>query len=281
MALPQGGLPQELLPFAENIYRRFPEEFIALGMPGLEQIFDLRSNGSRTRRISETPVEKTVSITIRRWQPPAMPPQHPIYASAEHAHVGGLMMQGNAESCWGQCFPGSGYVDKYIHQLPQQSATSGATTEAQMTSQLARMEAALSTMMPQIQAAMLHRGQAPQSQQTVGRSVHVDQGATPTSGTPLSPLRQRRNVGDIRIAPPQRVEDSGAVHVQDCAVKPLSMPTPEVKPDQDSSKGVATQKDVSPHRKERERPRIIPTRIAPTTNDPESPRSPGRYSAWR
>jgi len=62
------GLPPDLLPYAENLYRRFPEEFVALGMPGLEEIFDLRLNGSWTRRMVESPTEKTVEITIRRWQ---------------------------------------------------------------------------------------------------------------------------------------------------------------------------------------------------------------------
>lgn len=62
-------LPVELQPYAENLYRRFPEEFIALGMPGLEEVFDLRPRGTWSRRIAETPSEKTVEITIRRWTP--------------------------------------------------------------------------------------------------------------------------------------------------------------------------------------------------------------------
>lgn len=66
------GLPLELVPYAENFYRRFPEEFIALGMPGLEEAFDLRPNGTWSRRVLETPTEKTVEITIRRWQMPSL-----------------------------------------------------------------------------------------------------------------------------------------------------------------------------------------------------------------
>lgn len=68
------GLPLELLPYAENLYRRFPEEFLALGAPGLEQVFDLRPHGTWSRRLSETPTEKTVEITIRRWQMPTLAP---------------------------------------------------------------------------------------------------------------------------------------------------------------------------------------------------------------
>eukprot|EP00927_Polykrikos_kofoidii_P055246 TRINITY_DN49528_c0_g1_i1.p1 TRINITY_DN49528_c0_g1~~TRINITY_DN49528_c0_g1_i1.p1 ORF type:complete len:401 (+),score=70.81 TRINITY_DN49528_c0_g1_i1:70-1203(+) len=46
-------------------------------MPGLEEAFDLRPNGTWSRRILETPAEKTVEITIRRWQMPSpvLPPQ--------------------------------------------------------------------------------------------------------------------------------------------------------------------------------------------------------------
>mmetsp|Transcript_66188 Transcript_66188/g.191814 ORF Transcript_66188/g.191814 Transcript_66188/m.191814 type:complete len:497 (-) Transcript_66188:45-1535(-) len=85
------ALPAELLPYAENLYRRFPEEFIALGMPGLENVFDLRPCGTWTRSIRETPLEKTVEITIRRWSSPpsAMPgmaqcwPQAPSWCPAQ------------------------------------------------------------------------------------------------------------------------------------------------------------------------------------------------------
>lgn len=66
------SLPFELLQYAENFYRRFPEEFLALGAPGLEEVYDLRPSSTMTRRIQDTPTEKNVEITIRRWQ---MPPQ--------------------------------------------------------------------------------------------------------------------------------------------------------------------------------------------------------------
>lgn len=66
------GLPADLLPYAENFFRRFPEEFVALGMPGLEEVFDLRPNGTWTRHIDETPMEKRIEITIRRWQMPSL-----------------------------------------------------------------------------------------------------------------------------------------------------------------------------------------------------------------
>merc|ERR1719387_1866091 len=74
------GLPVELLPYAENFFRRFPEEFITLGAPGLEEVFDLRTNGTWSRKIQETPMEKTVTINIQRWPPGAamsFPQAHP------------------------------------------------------------------------------------------------------------------------------------------------------------------------------------------------------------
>lgn len=61
------SLPPHLLVYAENIYRRFPEEFTALGKPGLEDVFDLRPEGPRLCRITETPLQKSVEVTIWRW----------------------------------------------------------------------------------------------------------------------------------------------------------------------------------------------------------------------
>lgn len=60
-------LPVTLQAYAENLYRRFPEEFLSLGQPGLEEIFDLRPGGTWTRHISESPTEKKVEICLRRW----------------------------------------------------------------------------------------------------------------------------------------------------------------------------------------------------------------------
>eukprot|EP00929_Paragymnodinium_shiwhaense_P073798 TRINITY_DN3769_c0_g4_i1.p1 TRINITY_DN3769_c0_g4~~TRINITY_DN3769_c0_g4_i1.p1 ORF type:complete len:421 (-),score=92.07 TRINITY_DN3769_c0_g4_i1:389-1651(-) len=86
------GLPMQLMPYAENLYRRFPEEFIALGMPGLEEAFDLRPNGTWSRRVLETPEEKTVEITVRRWPTPPMGcpsrPSHPqMYAGRGYGYA--------------------------------------------------------------------------------------------------------------------------------------------------------------------------------------------------
>eukprot|EP00913_Durusdinium_trenchii_P024977 g23443.t1 len=68
-------LPPELNIYAENILRRFPEEFMALGAPNLEEnpaifrfdIYDLRPNGTWSRKMVESSAEKTIEITMRRW----------------------------------------------------------------------------------------------------------------------------------------------------------------------------------------------------------------------
>ena len=59
-------LPDGLLIYAENIFRRFPEEFIALGCPNLEKEFELKN---ATRRMAETNGSKTVEICLHRIRP--------------------------------------------------------------------------------------------------------------------------------------------------------------------------------------------------------------------
>lgn len=319
-------LPPDLMPFAENIYRRFPEEFMALGMPGLEQIFDLRVEGSRSRRISETPNEKTVEITIRRWQPPSVPPCHPSYnpygaSQALAPQMGGYGVQpgygaqppqmGGYGGGWPSFAPRAtsmpagfplqagvssatmngdprshglaGYGMQPLQPPPQQSAPPATSAaEAEMTSHLARLEATLSSIMPQIQAAA--RAQAA-----------TEGGVTPLSGSrsPSSPLRIRRQMGGLSIAPPPKpgqvqVEEPAAAHVQASAVKQL--PAADSRIQQQipaaaqrlSSTDSSNQKDSRKGREPaKERPQIIPVRMVQNAEDPESPRSPGRYSAWR
>ena len=59
-------LPDGLLIYAENIFRRFPEEFIALGSPNLENEFELKN---ATRRLAQTSGSKTVEICLPRINP--------------------------------------------------------------------------------------------------------------------------------------------------------------------------------------------------------------------
>jgi len=127
-------LPVELQPYAENLYHRFPEEFIALGMPGLEEVFDLRPRGTWSRRIAETPLEKTVEITIRRWTPgtvaaaagaiggPSSLSQHQVALGFYPQNFGGgYFPGGSAGYPQHQQFghPQAAYLQQ-LHQLQQQ-----------------------------------------------------------------------------------------------------------------------------------------------------------------
>mmetsp|Transcript_19046 Transcript_19046/g.44457 ORF Transcript_19046/g.44457 Transcript_19046/m.44457 type:complete len:379 (-) Transcript_19046:70-1206(-) len=59
-------LTAELQGYAENIWKRFPEEFIALGAPSLEDHFVLRNGHSH--RITDTNAQKVIEIVLRRRQ---------------------------------------------------------------------------------------------------------------------------------------------------------------------------------------------------------------------
>mmetsp|Transcript_48763 Transcript_48763/g.136440 ORF Transcript_48763/g.136440 Transcript_48763/m.136440 type:complete len:398 (+) Transcript_48763:65-1258(+) len=218
------GLPSEMLPFAENFYRRFPEEFVALGMPGLEDLFDLRVDGSRSRRIYETPMEKKVEVTIRRWPVP-----HP--AANGHVTPQAPSMQGWANRQWqfGSCCTppvapymapppigpmagGAAFCSAYLGYpssapyatmpmapmqppppqpppRPTESEIDMATTSAaedRATARLVRLEAALTALKPQVEAILLSQA----------RSVDM-QGALAAAGMAAQPP------GALQQAPPQ------------------------------------------------------------------------------
>lgn len=302
------GLPHELLQFAENLYRRFPEEFVALGAPGLEQVYDLRSNGSRTRRISETPAEKTVEITLRRWQAPQIPPLHPSYGCGQapqmppfhpsygcgHEVAAPPPFMAHASSAWSQNpSAGAGFSMRPQQQLtppppPQHQQSAGpSAAEAHMASQLNRLESALSAMMPQIEAAVLNQTQTNRHK----HSGDQEGDATPLSGTPSSPLRERRRVGALHITPDsafrpmlakaEEVKVVAAPVVIESSVTDRIAPRTVklIAPQEGSSAGPASPNGPTTDKKEK--PRITAVRMAPNATDPESPRSPGRYSAWK
>lgn len=58
-------LSPALMDYAENIWRRFPEAFIALGLPQLEDLFEL-NEGSWCYRVVDTRAEKVVEIVLPR-----------------------------------------------------------------------------------------------------------------------------------------------------------------------------------------------------------------------
>lgn len=58
-------LPPSLLNYAENIWLRFPEAFFALGLPQLEDVFEI-NEGSWCYRVVDTSAEKVVEIVLPR-----------------------------------------------------------------------------------------------------------------------------------------------------------------------------------------------------------------------
>eukprot|EP00747_Dinoflagellata_sp_TGD_P196228 gnl/TRDRNA2_/TRDRNA2_66047_c0_seq1.p1 gnl/TRDRNA2_/TRDRNA2_66047_c0~~gnl/TRDRNA2_/TRDRNA2_66047_c0_seq1.p1 ORF type:complete len:296 (+),score=53.91 gnl/TRDRNA2_/TRDRNA2_66047_c0_seq1:71-958(+) len=60
------GLPPELQRYAENVWQRFPEEFLALGAPHLEDFFELHEAGVWYHRIVDTKSEKVIEIVLPR-----------------------------------------------------------------------------------------------------------------------------------------------------------------------------------------------------------------------
>lgn len=64
------GLSPELQGYAENIWRRFPEEFISLGAPHLEEDFELHQSGSWRHRVVDTKSEKVIEIVLPRREKP-------------------------------------------------------------------------------------------------------------------------------------------------------------------------------------------------------------------
>lgn len=273
---------------------------MALGMPGLEQIFDLRVDGSRSRRISETPTEKTVEITIRRWQPPSpFPMGHGIgphlasavqpgydaswqhlsaaWGAAQAAGSVPAMPRSNGQA-WSHCPPG--YGPAASPQPPQQAPAPVAANpvEAQMTSQLARLETALATLKPQIEAAVAVQSQA-QSQSS--HSKPPGPGSPSTGGISpkncaQSPLGTRRLMKDIRIGTQTKSQSQPQQDSTLAAEPEVKQIQPAVGRDSQSS---STNQVES---KDRNRPRPVTTgRMVPNAGDPESPRSPGRYSVWK
>lgn len=341
-------LAGELLLYAENFYRRFPEEFVALGMPGLEEVFDLRTHGTKSRRISETPTEKTVEITIRRWQAPVMPPAMAYLPQSAHKLQGtydqqGICMPGTYEQ-QGRCMPSTSWPRPCWLQDPMMSmsfdALPMATAQTVLPSQpmsanangddtyaaaqLSRLESAIMMLKPQVEAALANhaqqQAQAAHSQaqaQTLGKAqpeadVQLQQSPQspllqpqpqpqsqpqqpvasdshfPRDLSPESPLRERRRLASLSIVKPEKGVAKGAV-VHSVPVKelPKSNSDPamlsETRP-QTVAGGASGSHTMTAQRtssKEASRPSAVNcVRVAASILDPESPRSPGKYSAW-
>ena len=67
----EGGMPlsEELLQLAANIYRRFPEEFVALGAPELQESFD---PDEALHCVVENQLGKSVVVRVPRRRRPGV-----------------------------------------------------------------------------------------------------------------------------------------------------------------------------------------------------------------
>jgi len=72
------GLSPELWGYAENIWRRFPTEFISLGSPDLEDFFELVDGGTWCTRVVDTKSEKVIEIVLPRREVPLNTPLTPV-----------------------------------------------------------------------------------------------------------------------------------------------------------------------------------------------------------
>jgi hypothetical protein len=352
------GLPAELIPYAENLYRRFPEEFIALGMPGLEAVYDLRPSGTWSRRMFETPSEKTVEITMRRWSAMPMTGIMPLQCLtpsplASWCHPQQMVAAAAAVQ---QQQQQQHYQQQYQQQLLQQQQSAvmpppkpmATAEDHEATQRLARLEAALSALKPQIetilavQAPMAQFSEPPQkahyamqptgapaqssasSRQPCGQhgdsaaaaaattatsttmtaatasptvaaaaaaaaAAGTASGTTPAQATDaMGRLTARRNMGHLQIqtAPKEKPLE------QPIAFIPAAAANNKQEGGGDSE-GHSSADDVPAARPKQNaadegkvgqrRPcvNINAVRVAPSVLDPASPRSPGRFSAWK
>jgi len=194
---------------------------------------------------------------------------------------------------------------------PAQTTANGTGTFADnsyATAQLARLESAIMMLKPQIEAALESQARTDQNAQMAAReqpqsgslrgslAVNTSRGKQEDQDpqSPDSPLRTRRRMQNISIVAPHKEATGGGV-VKDPVVK--APPNNEGRSQASASTDVRSSSPVvlaavpggqSPVEaardtsKERSRPRTVnPVRVAPSAMDPESPRSPGKYSAWK
>jgi len=277
------GLPPHLLLYAENLYRRFPEEFIALGMPGLEEIYDLRPNGMRFRRVSETPMEKTVEIVLRRWQIPMLAaPQVPAAPVQPYAACATSFLAAAAAA------QAPAPLQPASASAPLQPASASAPPQVQedqaATQRLMRLESALMALKPQIEALLVAKAQEeqvaepqPAERHLSGRAFNSEPPTKQAAPAATSELRNRRNV-QLQIKAGE--ERKTPAHAPPAVVR-LPDGDSEDQASASEPKVQATSNSGKTQAVERQRPKVNAMRVLPSAGDPASPRSPGRYSAWK
>lgn len=301
-------LPYELLQYAENFYRRFPEEFIALGAPGLEEIYDLRPHSTLTRRIQDTPNEKSVEITLRRWYTPPVhtggslshglgytqassyaPPPH-----LSHLAAAGMLQQQAAKSStaagpYGHS-PYSGYNGMAAYGPPMAlppAAPSAAPPrwEAELNSRLSRLEGALSSLKPQIEVLLskpqqaLHQEQYFKAHQHSASQFAGSSDDAAVQQVPVSPYSGTSDRGMTRSNSLANRRGAAGLAIETAPTKPQAKPTEAIKPVATQAAGTKPNGSSSPTNAKGLS--INPCRVAPGLQDPQSPRSPGRYTAWK
>lgn len=326
-------------------------------MPGLEEVFDLRPNGTWSRRMQESPMEKTVEITIRRWQPASLSLSHALPTSypgcaPQLSSVGSfapyhLAAAAQAHSCWPQHqqpppYSAPAHSGWPQHQQPPPysapAAQNQSAEEQAATMRLSRLECALSAMKPQIEALLV--AQQPKSHSHIpvlapgsagaavpakpsvdetspsvaartaaGMYVSDDGMVLTTAGVSGQPelkrsetantsssqsdafeLRSRRNMVTLQIqtTPKDKRQEKKmkAATAPPAVVKIGHEGDSEGQASAEEAGGRASGEDVKTERpkdapKQRPAVQVQTLRIAPSAMDPESPRSPGRYSAWK
>jgi len=297
------GLPTELLPYAENLYRRFPEEFIALGLPGLENVYDLRPSGTWSRRIVETPAEKTIEITIRRWQAPWSPAPWPqqaegpgIYSQTAAPPRNAYPQQAPAvEHDVGGRPQGSSWTNQGVGFQADNRNSMGMNSNArsapdvfgdQGTAQLARLEAALGAMKPQIEGLLAAQARAYAGSDGGGAtdSSKVADPVSPNESEATVPRRKNDRAAAAAGAGAGTSTDDAAELRLRRNMQTLQIQTPKGKePTKDEVEKVTKVPVADKPAEVRTRPtvKVTTTRLDPSDQDPASPRSPGKYSAWR
>jgi hypothetical protein len=240
------GLPEGLQVYAENIFRRFPEEFIALGCPRLEEDFSLQSS---TRRITDMGSSKSLEIVLRKGpMSPSRPDEpKPVISSAQ----------------------GSAALANQVTALHARLA------------QLERREEPQDHGARGPPAAQYHQDHLSRHSPSAG-----DRGGERTPST-LAARRGR----DVQIDVPNKpaANHQPAVREATAAQPSAAQTSPEKREEAKAGKAPARadlngrdQADTDKRgTAELSRPESIrATRVMPTTDEPESPRSPGWFSAW-
>lgn len=284
------GLPHELLLYAENIFRRFPDVFTTLGAPGLEDVYDLRPNGTMSHCIEETPSGKTVLVKLERrqwacpslagWQSlgPASASQYPV------PHPGGLWSAG-AYGMWPQQLSAAPVPAVPHHN----SGTYNEQPPVAITSSLARVEAALSVLAPQVEA--LRARTAQKSTAAVfhpAQAMHMMQPTTPGAGSSGEPVVSTGAAAQVAPSIKARSLEIPAPAVKNLPMKAASVPvqmlaTGAIKNIDGKAKvkpAVVQEQDLAAAVKSKPANIKVP-RMSPAFDDPVSPRSPGRYSVWK